>query len=252
MTPAALEFGPKRVPIWMARISGGILFVAGAVILWQAAVHRQGMWVGGVLLIFGVCAAAFGAWLLAFGARLSKLRAVFTPGALEVVARLWFQNGVTAAKIPWLAVEGFADVTSIHPFRRRGIETVCVLYTRLGDFTFDDGHWKDLAGFRREIAARVERVPRGRTSERWAAVAGGPSARSRLRALERLAGWLVAAISGPLFVAAAVGGMLRGYSLDLFRGLLFLFFAFSLGVSMVRFYRNEPNLPARRGVSKRG
>ena len=246
MTPVVAEFGPRRLPIWMVRIWGGLTCAAGAAMLGQAALYPQDRWVDGVLLIFGVCAAAFGATLLAYAARLAKLRAVFWPGALEVVARLWFQNGVTAARIPWADVEGFADITSIHPFRRRGVETFCVLYTRQGDFTFDDHDWQNLAGFRREIAARVERVPCGRTSERWAAQSGFPSARARMRSLERRAGWSVAVISGPLFVAAVIAGVLRGFSIDLFRGLLFLLFAFSLGISMVRFYRHIPNVAARR------
>src|SRR5579872_1096307 len=149
-----MEFRPKRLPIWIARIIGGTACVLATAGLVLAIVNRQDILVAGLFTILGFWAAIFSGWMLTHAVRLNRLRAVFTPSSLRMVAPLWRRRGLAAAEIPWAALDGLADVTVFKPSWPRGHQTICVLYTRRGEFMLDENHWQNLAEFRREIAAR--------------------------------------------------------------------------------------------------
>ncbi len=235
------EFGPKRLPIWAARITGGASCAAALILLFLAFVNRREFLSEGVFLIFAAATATYAAWTLHHASQLSRLRAVLLPGSLRLEAPLLSQRRVISSEIPWAAVDGLADVNILNPSCPRGTQTVCILYTRRGQFALDERHWKDLAGFRREMAVRIgsaEIAP-----DRSAALDGVLSVRRRVYFQQRQLGRIVTAISLPLFVMAFTGGFFAGFSADLYRGLLFLFFAFSLGIAMVRFYRHDGGLP---------
>jgi hypothetical protein len=251
MADASMEIGAKRFPIWMARITGGGACGIALVMLLLAFLSRHDFLFCGVAVILGLWAAVFGGWLLAHAARLARLRVVLGPSSVRIVAPLWFARRLTATEIPWSCVDRFDDVQIPNSSWPRGAQTFCILYTRQGQFTLDGGQWQNLSALRREIALRTGCVPGDSSSARSAAQSSVQLTQRRAHHLQRMLGKLVAAVSAPLFLMAVVGGVVNGYSADLCRGMIFLFFAFSLGVAMARFYRRDAGLPLRNSSRQR-
>jgi hypothetical protein len=244
MTSGPLEFGPRRLPVWIARISGIGAFLLGAVVLAAAVmVASEGAFFVVFLGVFGLCALAFGWWIWVNGSRMAKLRAVVTPDALHIVAHsgrhLWFQRGLAEAAIPWGEVQGLTDVRVLNPAAPNRTQNTYILYTQRGDFTLNDVQWNDLEGLMREVSARSGRAPGEIAPERSAVRAEVKAGQRRLYSFQRILGWILVVGCAPLLLLLVLGGCIDGFSGDLARVAVFLAVGLALGVSMIRFYRKQ-------------
>jgi hypothetical protein len=122
-----LEFGPRRAPIWMARIFGAIACAGSLLVLVAAGITLrttgQAQAIFGVLGLFCAIWIAFGVWMLITASRMSRFRAIVTPGALRLVAAkgrsVWFQ-GIQPGRHPESGCTGRGAIHlySFHQGRR--------------------------------------------------------------------------------------------------------------------------------------
>jgi len=242
MTATPLEFGPRRAPIWVARIfgTGACLFGVGMTVV-AGMVADQGALMVEFLGCLGLCGAGFGCWMLVNGARMIKLRAVLTPDALHIVAHsgrhLWIQRGLGEATIPWAEIQGFTDMKVMNPASVYGAQTTYVLYTKRGDFTLNDMQWDNLAMMVREVSARSGRFPGEVAPERAAARAEIQAGTRRLFSFQRIFGWMLVIPCAALLLLVILGGLAGGFTGDLARASIYLAIGLGLGAGMIRFYR---------------
>ena len=191
--------------------------------------------------IFGLCAATFGVWMWAQGVRIGKLRAVLLPDALHLVAHrgrhLVFQRGIAEVTIPWAEIQGFSEMRTLNIASRKRTQMTYILFTNRGDFTLNDIQWDNLADLVREVSMRIDRLPGVVAPERAAALAEVKSGERRIFSVQRIFGWVVVVTCVLLAVLLFLGGLMQGFSADLLKAAIFLLFALSVGVSMIRYYR---------------
>jgi hypothetical protein len=189
----------------------------------------------------GLCAAAFGVWMLVSGFQMAKLRATVTAEALHIVAHagrhLALQRGLAEATIPWAEIQGITDMHTLNMSAATGTQTTYILYTSRGDFTLNDIQWDDLPGLIGEISARTGRAPGQVAAERAVASADVKAGKRRLFAVLRIFGWTVIVLSAAMLLLVIAGGFIQGFSRDLLSAGFMLMFAISLGYAMVRYYR---------------
>jgi hypothetical protein len=237
----AVEFGPRQSPIWIARTFGvGSCLGATGMLALAYLTRADGVLVAGFFSIFGICAFAFGGFLLMHAGRMSRLYAKITPSALHLTAhrgrRVWLQQDVGDAVIPWGEIQGFSKTQYLSS--GYGTQTT-ILYTARGDFTFNDTQWRNLDGILSHISAKTGRAAGEIASERAGARSEVQTQVRRMYSLQRTLGIVVVVIAAPLSVLVFVEGVAHGFSADLFRGLVFLVFAAALGIAMVRFYKQK-------------
>jgi len=243
MAPASsVTFGPRRPPVWVARIvgSGACLFGAAMLALGILTAHQSAFF----LVFFGLIGAgsgAYGIWMLLQGLYISRLRASLTPETLELTAHagrhLWFQHGLATARLPWAEVQGFTTMATPNLNARSGLQNTYILCTKQGDFTLSDIQWENLAALMREISARTGRAPGEVAEQRAATKAQIESGKRRVYSFQRMLGWTVVIACVPLALLALIAGIVAGFSVGLVRALSMLTIAASLGASLVRYYR---------------
>jgi hypothetical protein len=242
-----LEFGPRRAPIWMARIFGAIACAGSLLVLVAAGITLrttgQAQAIFGVLGLFCAIWIAFGVWMLITASRMSRFRAIVTPGALRLVAAkgrsVWFQGSVAEITTPWTDVQGFSRVDTPNPAARGGAQSTYILFTKGGDFSLNSIQWENLDGLIAEIARRSGHSAGEVAPERAAAEAQLQVSERRMSSVQRVFGWIILVASGAMLLPVIVGMLARGPSVDLARAALFLIFAMGVAASMIRFYRRR-------------
>jgi hypothetical protein len=240
----SVEFGPRRGPIWVARIFGAIACMGAVLVLAIAAtVGRQTPGMIAFLGVFGLVWAAFGAWMLFAASRMARFRAVLTPSALRVTASrgrsIWFQGDVAEVTVSWPDVQGFDRVDTLNPSAQSGTQSTYILLTKAGDFSLNNVQWENLDGLIREVVRRTGHGAGQVASERAAAQAEIQAKERRMSSAQRVFGWIVLVTSGLMLLAVMVGTLATGFSSDLLKAALFLVFAMSVGASVIRFYRRR-------------
>lgn len=237
-----VEFGPRRAPVWLARIFGAVAALAAiAMIAIAAARGRQTAGLTPLLGFFGLIWGAFGAWMLYAASRMSRFRAIVTPAALRLIASkgrsVWFQGALAEATIPWLEVQGFSRVDTANPAAPGGAQATYLLYTKDGDFSLNNLQWENLDLLMREIARRSGHGADQIAPERAAAQSELRSSERRLRSVQRVLGWVVLVTSGILLLPVIAGALAHGFSSDLGKAAMFLVLAMGVAASVIRFYR---------------
>jgi hypothetical protein len=230
-----MQFGPRRTPVWVARIFGVGACLVGAMVVLVGATFSA------FVVVMGVCSVAFGGWMLVNAVRIARLRAVLTPDGLDIVAhagrRLWIQGGLASAVVPWNEVQGFTDMKVLNAAASGGAQTTWILYTNRGDFTLNDMQWENLPGLVHQVSARIGRAPGDVAPERAAALNQVKAGERRLSSWQRSFGWIVVGICALLLLLILIGLFTAGFSPGLVSGSAFLLVAMGLGIGMIRFYR---------------
>lgn len=242
-----LEFSPRRAPIWMARIFGAIaccgslLVLVAGITLGHTAGQGRAMF--GVLGLFCPIWIAFGVWMLFTASRMSRFRAIVTPGALRLVAAqgrsIWFQGSVAEVTAAWTEVQGFSRVDTPNPAARGGAQSTYILFTKGGDFSLNSIQWENLDGLMLEIARRSGHSAGEVAPERAATEAQLQVSERRMSSVQRVLGWIILVASGAILLPVIAGLLSRGPSADLGRAVFFLIFAMAVAASMIRFYRRR-------------
>ena len=240
---AALEFGPNRAPIWLARIIGVVACLSSALLLFAGIAGDQGAGVLAVCAVFGSIGEAFGIWMLLTGSRISRFRATLTPSALRLAAatgrNIWLQGAVTQVSVEWSEVQGFSRVDIMNPAAQSGTQGTYILYTKQGDFNLNDVQWKNLDGLMQEISRRSGHAAGEVAAERTSAQTELHASERRMRSVQRVFGWSIVAITSLLLLPVIAGGFAIGFSSDLAKAAFFLVFAIGAAASMIRFYRRR-------------
>ncbi len=240
----SVEFGPRRGPIWVARIFGALACMGAiAVLVIAVTVGRQTPGVIPFLAIFGPVWVAFGAWMLFAASRMSRFRAVVTPSALRLVAgkgqSVWFQGAVAEAAVAWTDVQGFTRVDIPDPNPLGGVYANYVLYTKGGVFSLNSAQWENLEGLMQEVARRTGHTAGDVGPEHSAEQARQRASAQSMSTVRRVLAWMALTSSAILLLPLVLGLFAGHVSPDMAIAAPFLVISIAVAAYMIRFYRRR-------------